>query len=80
MFITHCPTVTLQLLNFDLLRTCRTSSFCTVAWQLARFQLTRHIVRSLGDSGASCCVMAIEQLCVENYTTVSYLNGSDCVQ
>jgi len=42
--------VTLQLHNFDLLRTCRTSSFCTVAWQLARFQLTRRIARSLGDS------------------------------
>ena len=25
-----------------LFRTCRTSSFCTVAWQLARFQLTAH--------------------------------------
>jgi len=54
MFITHCPTVTLQLHNFDLFRTCRTSSFCTVAWQLARFQLTRRIARSLGDSWASC--------------------------
>ena len=31
-------------------RTCRTSSFCTVAWQLARFQLTRRIARSLSDS------------------------------
>ena len=49
MFITHCPTVTLQLYNFDLFRICRTSSFCTVAWQLARFQLTRRIARSLGD-------------------------------
>jgi len=29
---------------------CRTISFCTVAWQLARFQLTRRIARSLGDS------------------------------
>jgi len=38
MFITHRPTVTLQLHNFDLFRTCRTSNFCTVAWQLARFQ------------------------------------------
>ena len=47
-------TVTLQLHNFDLFRTCRTSSFCTVAWQLARFQLTRRIARSLGDSWASC--------------------------
>ena len=54
MFITHCPTVTLQLHNFDLFRTCRTSSLCTVAWQLARFQLTRRIARSLGDSRASC--------------------------
>ena len=53
MFITHWPTVTLQLHNFDLFRTCRTSSFCTVAWQLARFQLTRRIVRFLGDSWAS---------------------------
>ena len=50
MFITHCPTATLQLHYFDLFRTCRTSSFCTVAWQLARFQLTRRIARSLGDS------------------------------
>jgi len=53
MFITHRPTVTLQLRNFYLFRTCRTSSFCTVAWQLARFQLTRRIARSLGDSGGS---------------------------
>ena len=54
MFITHRPTLTLQLHNFDLFRTCRTSSSCTVAWQLARFQLTRCIARSLGDSWASC--------------------------
>jgi len=54
MFITHRPTVTLQLHNFHLFRTCRTSSFCTVAWQLARFQLTGRIARSLGDSWASC--------------------------
>jgi len=51
-FITHFPTVTLQLHNFDLFRTCRTSSFYTVAWQLPRFQLTRRIARSLGDSWA----------------------------
>jgi len=50
MFITHCPTVTLQLHYFDLFRTCRTSSFDTLSWQLARFQLTRRIARSLGDS------------------------------
>ena len=48
------PMVTLQLHNFDLFRTCRTSSFCTVAWQLARFELTRRITRSLGNSWASC--------------------------
>jgi len=47
VFITHRP--------FDLFRTCRTSSFCTFAWQLARFQLTRRIAQSLGDSWASCC-------------------------
>jgi len=35
-------------------RTCRRHSFCTVAWQLARFQLTWRIARSLGDSWASC--------------------------
>ena len=54
IFITRRPTLTLQLRNFDFFRTCRTSSFCTVTWQLARFQLTRCIVPSLGDSGASC--------------------------
>jgi len=54
MFISHRPTLTLQLRNFDLFRTCRTSSFRTVAWQLARFQLTQRIARSLGDSWASC--------------------------
>jgi len=54
MFISHRPILTLQLHNFDLFRTCRTSSFCTVAWQLARFQLTRHIAQSLSDSWVSC--------------------------
>jgi len=53
-FFTHCPTVTLQLHNFDLFRACCTSSFCTVACQLVRFQLTRRIARSLSDSWASC--------------------------
>ena len=52
MFITHRLTLTLQLHNFDLFR-----SFCTVAWQLARFQLTRRIARSLGDSRASCFLL-----------------------
>ena len=54
MFTTHRPILTHQLHNFDLFRTCRTSSFCTVACQLARFQLTRRIARSHGDSWASC--------------------------
>jgi len=58
MFTTHRSTLTLQLHNFDLFRTCRTSIFHTVAWQLTRFQLTRCIARSLGDSWASCCIFA----------------------
>ena len=52
--ITHCVRLNLQLHTVDLVRTCRMSSFCTVAWQLASFQLTRRIARSLGDSWASC--------------------------
>ena len=54
MFITHCPTETLQLHHFDLFRTFRTNSFCTIAGHLARFQLTRRIARFVGDSWASC--------------------------
>ena len=58
MFTTHRPTLTLQLTlqlhKFDLFRTCGTTSFCTVARQLARFQLTRRIARSLGDGEAHC--------------------------
>ena len=53
--ITHCLRLNLQLHTVDLVMTCRISSFCAVAWQLARFQLTRRIAWSLGDSGASCC-------------------------
>ena len=52
--ITHCLRLNLQLYTIDLVRTCHISSFCTVAWQLARFQLTRCITWSLGDSWASC--------------------------
>jgi len=62
MFITHRPTLTLQLHNIDLLRTCHTNSFCTVAWQLARFQLTRRIARSLGDSWASCWLLRVRHI------------------
>jgi len=53
-FITYWLQLNLQLHTIDLVRTCRIRSFCTVAWQLARFQLTRRIARSLGDSWASC--------------------------
>ena len=52
--IMHCLRLNLQLHTIDLVRTCRISSFCTVAWQLARFPLTRRIARALGDSWASC--------------------------
>ena len=52
--ITHCLRLNLQLHTIDLVRTCRVSSFCTVALQLARFQLTRRVARSLADSWASC--------------------------
>jgi len=54
LFMTHCLRLNLQLHTIDLVRTCRISSFCTVAWQLARLLLTRRIARSLGDSWASC--------------------------
>ena len=39
--IMHCLRLNLQLHTIDLVRNCRISCFCTVAWQLARFQLTR---------------------------------------
>ena len=51
MFTTHRPsgpTLTLRFVQ-DL-------SYYTVAWQLAKFQLTRRIARSLGDSWASCLI------------------------
>ena len=67
MFITHRPTVTLRRHNLDLSRTCCTSSFCTVAWQLARFQLTRRIARSLGDSWASCYSQKSQRSGTANY-------------
>ena len=73
MFITHQPTLTAQLHNFDLFRTCRTSSFCTVAWQLARFQLKRRIARSLSDSGASCTYLL--QCNVSVFLSMQYLEN-----
>ena len=54
MFITHYFQLNLQLHNIDMVWTYRRSSFCTFAWQLARFQLARRIARSLGDSWAFC--------------------------
>ena len=54
LFMTHCLQLNLQLHTISLVRTCRISSFCTVAWYLARLLLTRRIARSLGDSWASC--------------------------
>ena len=66
MFTAHRPTWTLQLHNFDLFRTCRTSSFCTVAWQLARFQLTGRVARSIGDSWASCFLWICLRITVQS--------------
>jgi len=60
--IVHCLRLNLQLYTIDLVRTCRISSFCTVLWQLARFQLTRCIVRSLGDSEASCIMWLLYEV------------------
>ena len=57
--ITHCLRLNLQLHTIDLVRTCCISSFCTVVWQLAKFQLTWRIVQSLGDSWASCCLCCV---------------------
>ena len=54
LFMTHCLRLNLQLHTISLVRTCRISSFCTVAWQLARLLLTRRIARSLGDSVHYC--------------------------
>jgi len=56
LFMIHCLRLHLQLHTISLVRTCRISSFCTVAWQLARLLLKRRIARSFGDSWASCYV------------------------
>ena len=53
-FMTCCLRLNLRLHTISLVRTCHISSFCTVAWQLARLLLTRRIARSLRDSWASC--------------------------
>ena len=69
--ITHCLRLNLQLHTIDLVRTCRIISFCTVAWQLARFQLTRRIARSLGDSWASCDALELTTNCCVRPATLS---------
>ena len=61
--ITHCLRLNLQLYTINLVRICRISSFCTVAWQLARFWLTRRIARSLGASWASCLTFCFRAVC-----------------
>jgi len=61
LFMTHCLRLNLQLHTISLVRTCHISSFCTVAWQLARLLLTRRIARSLSNSWASCTLL-FEQL------------------
>ena len=49
----------IKLPTIGLVRTCRISSFCTVAWKLARLLLTRRIAWSLGDSQASCTLLLL---------------------
>jgi len=82
--ITHCLRLNLQLHTIDLVRTCRISSFCTVAWQLARFQLTRRIARSLGDSWASCFLLAhhvdvCQSAGVQEWTDLEFLESTDAL-
>ena len=60
--VAHCLGLNLQLHTIDFVRT-YISSFCTVAWHLAWFQLTRHIARSLGDSWASCTAWCQRHVC-----------------
>jgi len=58
--------------------TCHTCSFCTVAWQLARFQLTRRIARSLGDSWASCFSVCWLCSATRNTTSSTPTDSSSC--
>jgi len=75
IFIAHRRTVTLQLHNFDLFRTSGTSSFCTVAWQMARFQLTQRIARYLCDSWGSCVYILFAILLGKIITNVVWNGG-----
>ena len=74
--ITHCLRLNLQLHTIDLVKTCRISSFCTVAWQLARLLLTRRIARSLGDSWAACLLKILSS----NLACVRALNPLDAIK
>ena len=77
--IRHCLRLNLQLHTIGLVRTCRISSFCTVAWQLARFQLTRRIARSLGDSWASCISVLRDTYTIEEAAVLFDLSNNVCV-
>ena len=61
--LSHVGVLLKRLNESSWFRTRRTSSFCTVAWQLARFQLTRRIARSRGDSWASCIARSSSSSC-----------------
>ena len=76
LFMTHCLQLNFQLHTIGLVRTCRISSFCTVAWKLARLLLTRPIARSLGDSWASCTFLVLAHL---GSPGKGPLNGCVCV-
>ena len=71
LFMTHCLRLNLQLHTISLVRTCHISSFCIVAWQLARLLLTRHITRSLSDNWASCnvCTVSWQKMVHESMST-----------
>ena len=69
MFITHRPTLTLQLHNFDLFRTCRTA-LSRGNW---RDFNRRHIARSLCGSWAACFTARTE--CQRQWMTTYYTIG-----
>ena len=75
--MTHCLRLNLQLHTISLVRTCRISSFCTVAWQLARLLLTRRIARSLGNSWASCLLDVWMALPVQRQPSLGFVPVSD---
>jgi len=72
LFMTYCLRLNLQLHTISLVWTCRISSFCTVAWQLARLLLTRRIARSLSDSRASCLWQMSLCRCARKVFTIAF--------